>query len=267
LQQFYVLTAVTNDTRATDPEQSVNERVLPREGGNTTVGFEEPSFKLMETYKRDVLKRPLSRPESKLRPVRYLSRQLLQHEGLKVSVVSALRPGALANRVLRCRAVCPSTIPQRTSKGYHDVLFDLLLDLKRSYAALGDVSGMVEKAFSNAFGTRNRKSPGEPREGEDPPRLITSQTSKPLLKSHWEFTHVFGFALRECNVTKGHRQVLQPVAHPIRTTRAGSSYPLPEYPTTMLLRNATGNETSPYCLPDSSMGIDLTPMGLSAARI
>jgi len=161
----------------------------------------------------------------------------------------------------------PSTFSQLISKPYHYALFKVPTDVIRTSIGFGDITGMGEKPFSDAARRCNRKSPRTPGEGQDATRLKQSLPLKPPLKDRREFIHWFCQGTRKRNVTEGHAQGLHLVRSPIRTTRIGGSYPPPEHPAPMLLRNTTGHETAPNCLPESSLGIDFTPMGLLLPRV
>jgi hypothetical protein len=252
LQQFNVFLTGASDTCASRTKQPVNERVFPRKGGYMTVRIEY-AF-LNDGPKEGYILECISPLQS--------ARQRLQDQLLKVRVITPFNAWALLNSVLRCRCMSPSTISQRTSKLYRDRLFDLRHDLWRNVYRLRDVSGMTDKACSNACRRGNGQSPGTPGEGQYAPGVSPCYTSKPFLQALWDFIHVVDFPVREANVTEGNAKGLHPIAYPIDRTRTGPGDPGPENPTAMLLRKTTGNETCPHRLPGSGMGIDITPMGL-----
>jgi len=186
---------------------------------------------------------------------------------LDITVVTSFRPGASHNSILAARCMYPSTFSQLISKPYHYTLFKVRTDIIRTSVGFRNISGMVQQPFSDAASRSHRKRACAPGEGQDYTRLGNCYPLKPPLKGTWEFTFDFLNGTRKRNVTEGHAQGLHLVTRPIRTSRAGSGYPLPENPATMLLRKTTGNETTPNCLPDSSLGIDLTPMGFLPLRL
>jgi len=160
----------------------------------------------------------------------------------------------------------PSTFSQLISKPYHYALFKVPTDIIRTSIGFRDITGMGEKPFSDAARRCNWKSASAPGEGQDTTRLMHCQPLKPPLKDRREFIHWLGLGTRKRNVTEGHAQGLHLVRSPVRTTWSGGGNPPPEHPAPMLLRNTTGHETAPNCLPESSLGIDFTPMGLLLPR-
>jgi hypothetical protein len=180
----------------------------------------------------------------------------------KIFVVAASRTRALFNSVLTVRWVYPSTMSQTTAEACSYVFFDALLDQRMTYVSLRNIFGMVVKPFRNASARWSWQRTCAPGEGQDCMHVLHTQTSKPFLNGYGYLRTITDLPTRESNITEGYAQVLQLVRHPISTTRAASGNPAADYPTTMLLRQTRGNETSPYCLPNSSMGIDSTPMGL-----
>jgi hypothetical protein len=222
-------------------EQPVKERVLPWEVRRTTRRFEDA---------------PLH-----VNPIE-VAMKVLRHERTEVRVVPAFRTRALLDSILAVRCMSPITLSQRLSKPYRDALFETLLDVRRASDGLRKVTSVVQQSGRNAFGRCQRKSPGTPCEGKDATGIRHRQTSKPFLHGPGYLLYVTDLALRKANVTEGYAQVLQLVRHPISTSRAGSGNPLPDYPATTLLRKTAGHETCPHCLPDSSVRIDTTPMGL-----
>jgi hypothetical protein len=241
-------------------QQPVNEGILPREGSDTRVSFSHTIFE-----QPGVAVQPIE--GCRWDTFRRLGVEAIGDNALKPTIVSALRAWAPDNRILAARCMYPSTFSQLIAKPYHYALFKVQTDLVRTSVGLGDVTGMVEQPFRDACHTSHWKSPRAPGEGQAATRLRQCDTLKPPLKGLGYFIHVICLATRKRNVTEGHTQGLHLVCRPVRTTWTGSGYPLPEDPTTMLLRKTTGNETCPNCLPDSSLGIDFTPMGLLAPSL
>jgi len=239
LQNFGILLLVER-SRANNLEQPIKERVLPWEGATTPRRLEDAPLHV---------------------DTKHVAMKVLRDQSPKVLVVAPFRPRALPNRVLTARWVYPSTISQRLSKPCSDRFFDLSLDLRRARCRFRKVGSMGEQAPRDAFGGCLWKSPRKPREGEDATTLRQGQTSKPSLDAEGHPLDKTDFPLRESKITKGHGQVLQPVAYPVSAARSSEGDPTPHRPTSMLLRNTRSNETSPHCLPDSSVSIDDTPMG------
>jgi hypothetical protein len=237
-------------------EQPVKEGVFPRESGTGTTGLQNGTFE-QPGHAVQPVKRGVHDPLPFMEVVKLRSDKLLQP-----TVVPAFRPWAPHYSILAARCMYPSTFSQLISKPYHYALFKVPTDVFRTSIGFRDIMGMGEKPFSDAARRCNWKSTCTPGEGQDATWLMQRLPLKPPLKDRWEFIHWFSQGTRKRNVTEGHAQGLHLVRSPIRTPRTGGSYPPPEHPAPMLLRNTTGHETAPNCLPESSLGIDFTPWGL-----
>jgi hypothetical protein len=240
LQEFWVLKFIER-TRATDSKQSVEECVLPWEVRYTSGRFEDTTLRLRSVK---------------------IAVQVTRDQRPQVFIVTAFRPRALHNRVLGRRCVFPNTISQLTSKLCIYILLDALTDKWARMYRFRDITSMVQQPMRGTRPTSNRKSPRHSCERKNATGFRASNASKPPLHGPGYLLYVLDFPLRETSVTEGHAQVLKLVAQPVSTSRAAIGYPLADYPATILLRNTRGHETSPYCLPNSSMGVDFTPMGL-----
>jgi hypothetical protein len=224
LQEFGVLKFIER-TAANHFEQPVKKTILTWEVGATSRRFEDTTLRL--------------------RPVK-IAVQVTRDQRPQVFVVAPLRARCLLNRVLRRRGVFPNTISQLTFEPHQDILFDTVADKRPCMYWFRDITGVGQKPRRGASSRRHRKSTSTPCEGKDAPGLGGRQTSKPPLRRPGNLLYETDFPLRKANVTEGHAQVLQLVRQPVSSSRAGSSYPLPDFPAATLLRYSRGHETSPH---------------------
>nr|UHR49712.1 MAG: hypothetical protein SaNV8_gp2 [Sanya narnavirus 8] len=244
-QDIWIL-LVLKRSCSTLAEKAVQERVLPGEGRRTTGYCQDPDLHL--------------RPH-------HVAVQIGSYPIAKVLVVPPFRPWALFHRVLARRTMCPSKLlSQRITHEVNHVVFESGLDVVRNYELTGDVGSMVQKSTRDDGSSGLRQGAGASREREAAPWRLPDNPSKPSLYLHGHTRGITDFPIRECNITKGHREVFNDLRQPVGTAGAGADNPAPERPATMLLRNSTGNETRPHSLPDSCGAIDTTPMGLLPPR-
>jgi len=152
---------------------------------------------------------------------------------------------------------------QSTSEEFSRVVLQLPSLTVGHYMLFTDIATMVVQPFSYSLGRRTRQRTRAPGEGQGTPRLTPSKRPEPQLKVYGYFIHEGDLPIRKGNVTKADAKGLHPIRQPVGATRTGPGNPGPEDPTTIGLRNSTGNETCPHRLPDSSVGVDNTPMGLA----
>jgi len=177
-------------------------------------------------------------------------------------VIPTLGPRRTYDRVLRGRKGLPRIVSQLPLEEVIRVSLQRGLDILAYTPSIKEIHSMTAESCGNSLAGRTRQSPCAPREGEGATGVRPGEFPEPFLQSPWNFVHVRDFPVREGNVTNGNAQGLHLVRYPVNATWTGSRYPLPEDPATMLLRHTAGNETTPHCLPGSSVGIDTTPMGL-----
>nr|QIR30304.1 RNA-dependent RNA polymerase [Plasmopara viticola lesion associated narnavirus 25] len=183
-------------------------------------------------------------------------------QSAKPFIVSALRACATCNRVLRRRKSNKVPLSQVISEPCSNVLLQRLQVRSLSTYRFRNIYKVVGVRMQYSGSRRLRQRPGVSREGENTSGVTSSDTAQPVLHLLGHLRYETDLPLRECKITEGHCQVLQLGANPVSSARAAPGNPVADCPTTTLLRKTTGHETSPHCLPDSSVGIDFTPMGL-----
>jgi hypothetical protein len=194
--------------------------------------------------------------------------QVTGNEMLEEAIITSSRTRPTTDSVLTARRKSYATFSQLSScKGLEDILLQLVYRTTRHVPARTEGLSVVIKSFRGSGPGWLWKSPCAPGESKCTPRLSHRKPPEPPLDSSREFGHEVNVAVRECNVTNGSAQRFHCCAHPVNPARARVGYPLPEFPTTTLLRNTTGNQTRPHRLPDASVVVDYTPMGLRATTL
>jgi hypothetical protein len=245
LQNFRVLLLLER-TSSHYFEQSVKKTILSGKGCDTTRCRQDSLLHLT--------------PE-------HVPTEVMFNQHQKVLVVSPFTTRYFSNSVLAARCMSPSTISQRISEPFRHTVLQTLTDSIRNSVRFRNVGCMVQQALGDGRPRRLWQRTGTPCKGKGATRVRHRELSEPSPQGPGYSNPRFWLAIREDKITEGRAKVLYLLAYPVRTTGSTVEDPPTEHPATMLLRNTTGYETTPYSLPDGCMGIDLTSPGRTGSRV
>jgi hypothetical protein len=181
---------------------------------------------------------------------------------VKQPIEATDRPLTADNSILARRVRFPNTFSQLLSPGLIQEIVGILLKaptrIGGRHTSRRKIASMVVKTVTDCFSRRFRQSSRAPCEGKGTTLLLLAKLPEPQLQSFGYTLDELDFPIRERKVTNGRAESLHSAANPVCSSRSGLGNPRTEYPTTMPLTNATSDKTTPYSLPHSCMGIQLT---------